>query len=194
MTDTPPERESYPHPHTRSRLGDTPCATRVLVCRAVVTFIGHEEPALRTDSNYIARIDLAPFELAGQIEQVWLRRAGEDQAVLCCVPFRAYGLALRDTVRLSAENMVIGLVRRSGNRVLRALLLEAAPDVLGELGARIDALNSLAGLLYEWSGDRHVAIDVPPGGDAEALMDLFDVEEEAGRLVWEWADVVSFRV
>lgn len=160
----------------------------------MVTFIVHDEPALRSESNYIARVDLTPFELEGQIEQVWLRRVDGDQAVLCCVPFRVYGLALRDTVRLSAENVVVGLVRRSGNRALRALLLEAAPDVLGDLGAQIDALSSLAGLLYEWSGDRHVAIDVPPGGDAEALMDLFDVEEEAGRLVWEWADVASFRV
>ncbi|RZU18782.1 uncharacterized protein DUF4265 [Kribbella rubisoli] len=160
-----------------------------------ISFIVHDEPALRGESNYIARIDLAPFEFEGQVEQVWLRRIGDDgEAVLCCIPFRAYGLALRDTVRLSAESAVIELVNPSGSRALRALIAELDAGEIRVVKAEIDARVSRAGLLFEWSGDRHVAIDVPLGADAEAIMDYFDGEEAADRLYWEWSDVASFRV
>ncbi|WP_329474354.1 DUF4265 domain-containing protein [Kribbella sp. NBC_01484] len=161
----------------------------------VVNFIVHDAPALRGESNYIARIDLAPFEFEGQIEQVWLQRTGDDgEAVLCCIPFRAYGLALRDTVRISAESTVIELVRRSGHRALRALLAEADAEQIRMIKAEIDARISRAGLLFEWSGDRHVAIDVPPGADAESMMDYFERGEAAAHLYWEWSDVERFRI
>ena len=159
----------------------------------VMNFIVHKDPALRGESNYIGRIDLAPFELEGQVEQVWLRRGADREATLCCIPFRAYGLALRDTVRVSDESTVIELVRRSGNRTLRALLAEAEGTQLRMITTEIEARISRASLLFEWSGERHVAIDVPPGADAEAIMDYFDVQEELGRLYWEWSDVERFR-
>jgi hypothetical protein len=60
--------------------------------------------------------------------------------------------------------------------------------------AEIDARISRAGLLVEWSGDRHVAIDVPPGADAESILDYFDREETAARLYWEWSDAERFRI
>ena len=161
----------------------------------VTNFIVHDAPALRGESNYIARIDLAPFEFEGQIEQVWLQRTGEDgEAMLCCIPFRAYGLALRDIVRISAESTVIELVKPSGNRALRALLAEAGAEQIRIVKAEIDARISRAGLLVEWSGDRHVAIDVPHGADAESIMDYFDIQEDAARLYWEWSDVTRFRI
>ena len=159
-----------------------------------MNFIVHDAPALRGESNYLARIDLAPFEFEGQIEQVWLQRTGDDgEAMLCCIPFRAYGLALRDTVRISAEDYVIELVKPSGNRALRALFVEAAAEQIKTIKAEIDARISQSGLLFEWSGDRHVAIDVPAGADAESLIDYFESEEAANRLQWEWSDVESFR-
>lgn len=158
-----------------------------------MTFIVHDEPVLRGESDYIARIFLAPFGFEDQMEQVWLRRLGGNDALLCCIPFRAYGLALRDTVRLSAESTVIELVRPSGNRALRALIVETGAEQLRMIRADVDARISRAGLLFEWSGDRHVAIDVPPDSDAESIMDYFDIEEDADRLHWEWSDVAPFR-
>jgi hypothetical protein len=158
-----------------------------------LTFIVHHEPALRGESNYIARIDLAPFGFEGQVEQVWLRQTAGGEAMLCCIPFRAYGLALRDTVRISAADHVIERVRPSGNRTLRALLAEAGADELKTIPAEIDARISRSGLLPEWSGDRHVAIDVPAGANAEALIDYFEVQEAANHLRWEWSDVDGFR-
>lgn len=160
-----------------------------------INVIVHDEPALRSESNHIARIDLAPFDFAGQAEQVWLRRTSDDgEAVLCCIPFRAYGLALGDRVRMSAESAVVELVEPSGSRALRVLIAEVGVDEIRLIKAEIDARISRADLLFEWSGDRHVAIDVPPGADAESIMDYFDLEEAADRLHWEWSDVVRFSV
>lgn len=159
----------------------------------MLNFIVHDAPVLRVESDYIARIDLAPFELEGQIEQVWLRRSGDEAGILCCIPFRAYGVALRDTVRISAESYVIELVRRSGNRVLRALIIDGGADQIRKIRTEVDALISRAGLLSEWSGDRHVAIDVPVGAGVEPIMDYFDQQEEADLLNWEWGDVEPFR-
>ncbi|MEV0788115.1 hypothetical protein [Kribbella sp. NPDC050459] len=63
-------------------------------------FIVHDDPVLRADSNYIAQIALAPFGFDDEVEQVWLRRTADASATLCCIPFRAYGVALGDSVRL----------------------------------------------------------------------------------------------
>ncbi|MEV4260228.1 hypothetical protein [Kribbella sp. NPDC049584] len=93
-----------------------------------LSFIVHPEPALRSECNYIARIGLAPFEFDGQVEQVWLSKTTGGDAMLCCIPFRAYGLGLRDTVRISAEDYVIALVKPSRNRALRALSVEATAE------------------------------------------------------------------
>jgi uncharacterized protein DUF4265 len=162
---------------------------------AVMNFIVHDAPALRGASNYVARIDLAPFGFDGQIEQVWLQRTGDDcEAMLCCIPFRAYGLALRDRVRISADSTVIELVRRSGNRAMRALLADLGAEQIRTVKAEIDARITRAGLLFEWSGGRHVAIDVPPGANADSIMDYFDIQEDADRLHWEWSDVARFGI
>jgi hypothetical protein len=160
----------------------------------VISFIVHDEPALRSESDYIARIDLAPFGLVGQVEQVWLRRTQGGEATLCCIPFRAYGLALRDTVRISTESAVVALIGCSGNRTLRALISDVGAERVRTMKTEIDARIARTGLLYEWSGDRHVAIDVPSGADAETIVDYFDVEESKGSLNCEWGDVEEFRI
>lgn len=159
-----------------------------------VRFIVHDEPALRNESDYIARVDLAPFGFVGQVEQVWLRRTQGDEATLCCIPFCAYGLALHDTVAISTESAVVALIRQSGNRALRALIADIAAERVKAIKTEIDARVARTGLLFEWSGDRHVAIDVSPDADAESIMDYFDIEEAAGFLTCEWSDVEQFRI
>jgi hypothetical protein len=155
-------------------------------------FIVHDEPALRADSNYIAQIALSPFGLADEIEQVWLHRTGDGTATLCCIPFRAYGLALGDTVRISADgSTVAGVVARSGRRVLRALFV--GPDLMRPV-AELENHLVEAGLCCEWSGDRHVAIDVPSGVEPSAVLDHLDAVEADGKVHWEWADVEPFAV
>lgn len=154
--------------------------------------IVHDEPALRADSNYIAWIALAPFGFDDQVEQVWLRRTADNTAALCCIPFRAYGVALGDTVRLTPhDSMVAEVLAGSGRRVLRALVVEPA---LATTAPELRRHITEAGLRSEWSGDRHVAIDVPPRVEPSALLDCMEACEADGNLHWEWADVEPFAV
>lgn len=154
-------------------------------------FIVHESPVRRSESNYIARADLAPFGLEGEAEQLWLRRLGDEQFSLCCIPFRTYGLALDDVVELSADGTtIVRLVRASGRRVCRILLMAGA-GVSGAL-ERITIEVSNLGLMSEWSGDRHIAIDVPSGMDIASVLEMAEHEEAASRAYWEWVHAASF--
>jgi hypothetical protein len=102
-------------------------------------FIVHDNPVGRTDRNYIARADLGPFGLDGQMEQLWLRPLDDGTFAIACIPFRTYGLALGDRVRLSGEGtQVAEVLTASGHRVLRMLLITGAgPERLAEGIARI---------------------------------------------------------
>jgi hypothetical protein len=154
-------------------------------------FIVHESPVRRSDSNYIARVDLAPFDLEGEMEQLWLRRLDGEHFSLCCIPFRAYGLALDDVVDISADGTtVIRLVRTSGRRVLRVLFMPGVglPAVLEQIKSEVSRL----GLMSEWSGDRHIAIDVPLGVDIASILEIAEREEAGSRAYWEWADATPF--
>lgn len=101
---------------------------------------------------------------------------------------------MRDVVRISPDgSTAVEVVERSGSRVLRAFLVpelyveQVRPEIAG-IGAIAGGLN----LLSEWSGGRHVAIDVPDGADPAALLDYLEAGERDGRLDWEWGDAVSF--
>lgn len=154
-------------------------------------FIVHECPVRRGESDYIARADLAPFGLDGEAEQLWLKSLEDGSFEMCCIPFRTYGISLGDVVALSLDGTKIArLVRKSGRKVLRVFLLEA-PDVLS-VAREFDAEVSRLGLLSEWSGGRHAAVDVPVGADVASLIGLLEREEAASRAFWEWADAVSF--
>jgi hypothetical protein len=78
--------------------------------------------------------------------------------------FRTHGRALADRVLLSDDDQVTKAVRFSGHRVLRMLLMPGPdPARLPQAITRVKDAVKEAGLLSKWSGDRHVAVDVPPG-------------------------------
>lgn len=80
-------------------------------------FIVHEYPVGRTATNYIARADLAPFELDGQVEQLWLKPVNGRIYEAACIPFFTYRLSLGDTVLLNEDKYVSEVVfSRSGTR------------------------------------------------------------------------------
>lgn len=155
--------------------------------------IVHEDPVERKDSNYLARIDLAPFGLGGQFEQVWLHDLADGTYALACIPFMAYGLALGDVVRLAPDGSVAAVVRRGGHRALRVLLLEDADAA--RRSATVEAARFClagAGLPSEWHGPRFVAIDVPPGAQAGVVFDTMGRIVQDGLGHWEWADALPF--
>lgn len=158
-----------------------------------MTFIVHDNPAWRQEGNFITRVELSPFGFDGEVEQMWVRRGDDDLFKLCCIPFRCYGLALGDTVRLSADGMqIVELVERANHRVFR-ILISQVPDYLQIARMVGDEVLKL-GLASEWSGDRHIAVDVPEDVQIDSLLELAIKEELASRAYWEWGDSMAFEV
>ncbi|GAA1857194.1 DUF4265 domain-containing protein [Actinomadura bangladeshensis] len=156
-------------------------------------YIVHEEPTIISEDQYIAMVDLASFGFAGLLEQVWLGPCGDGLFQLQCIPFRFYGASLFDIARVDEEGFLVEIVRLRGHRTLRGLI---APNVvdLADIRKTIMSLAETAGLLLEWSGDRHVAIDVPLGSSFVDLLDFFREQRKAERVYWEWSDVKPFSV
>jgi hypothetical protein len=159
-----------------------------------MSYVMHEAPAWRPAQGYIAMIDLAPFGFPQMNEQMWLKQLDEVRLEVCCIPFRAYGIALGDQVELDIERYVARIVHGSGRRVLRIFFKNPRPSKNG-IDARQDLIRQInsASLLSEWSGDRHVAVDVPEGASMQGVYDSVAPEIDAGSAVWEWADSEPFR-
>ncbi|MEU6770672.1 DUF4265 domain-containing protein [Streptomyces sp. NPDC046759] len=136
-------------------------------------------------------VGLDAFDLPGMLEQLWLREVGvEGSYEVCCIPFYAYGLALGDVVEKGESETVNRVVKKSGRRVLRVLFAEPRP--LTDSRSALRRAVESAGLLSEWNGDRHVAIDVP---DVAVMQPVFDSVQEIqnGTAFWEWSDAKEFR-
>jgi hypothetical protein len=159
----------------------------------VMKFIVHDDPVGRSASNFIARVDLASFGMDGQVEQLWLKAASNGTYELACIPFFTYGLALGDTVQLTGNNYVGQPVRASGHRALRMMFVPELPAEDRQQAAdRIRAEISQAGLLSEWSGERYVAVDVPPNTEPSSLFAVMESAVNAGDAFWEWASARPF--
>lgn len=160
----------------------------------VMRYITHEAPVGRAASNYIAMVDLAPFGFADQCEQVWLSEPAGGVARLACLPFRVYGLARYDVVGLDpAGQRVVELIEPSGHRLLRVLLAATGEPGTARLREAVVAAVTGLGLAMEWSGERHVAVDMPPGSSVGPLEPLLRPHLTAGTVQWEWADAEPFR-
>ncbi|WKX09794.1 DUF4265 domain-containing protein [Streptomyces sp. NL15-2K] len=158
------------------------------------TYIVHDDPAILSDRQRIAMVDLAPFGFPDQLEQIWLGHRDDGLFVMQCIPFRIYGLSLFDVVRIDENDTLTEVVSSGGHRTMRALIVPGLTDA--EVVALADRVNSLAqreGFGREWSGDRHVAVNIPEGGDPGPLVALMSEQRAAGKLFWEWSDMKPFR-
>ncbi|MFD6356293.1 DUF4265 domain-containing protein [Nocardia tengchongensis] len=139
--------------------------------------------------------NLEPYGFPDTLEQLWLEPQGEDTFKVSCVPFRVYGLALGDRVRLDpAGQQVTELLEKSEHRVFRILLLPALSDSEAtRLHGAIDDAVTQNHLKSEWSGDRHIAIDLPPGRNIHLVWALIKDAANDGSIAWEWGDVEQFQ-
>ncbi|MEV5752122.1 DUF4265 domain-containing protein [Actinoallomurus sp. NPDC052308] len=156
------------------------------------TYIVHDRPAVMESRQHIAMVDLEPFGFLNQFEQIWLGYRSDGLFELHCIPFRIYGASLFDIVRIDDSDFLVEVVRRSSHRALRALIAPNLAD-LQSVRERIVSDASDSGLLLEWSGDRHIAIDVPEGRTPEHLLNYFAMERASNRIFWEWSDVKPFK-
>lgn len=155
-------------------------------------FVVHEQPVGRASTNYIARADLAPFGLDGQIEQLWLKAVNDGSYEVACIPFSTYGIALGDIVLLN-DDYVSEVVTNSRHRTLRLLFTADLPPAhLQKAAAQVKAEIIAADLLSEWNGARFVAVDVPPNVEPSGLFAVMEAAVNAGHAFWEWADATPF--
>ncbi|MEU4158699.1 DUF4265 domain-containing protein [Actinoplanes sp. NPDC026670] len=158
-------------------------------------YIVHEAPLRRAPSNITAMIDLEPFGLPGEMEQVWITPPSGTTAAMACVPFRAYGLALNDVVGLDTHRRrVRRLLRSSGHQAFRLHFSKCSEEDAAMLRAGVEETIERMGLGCEWSGDRHVVIDVPPGVELDPLEPVIRDFVDTGRASWEWSHVEAFRI
>ena len=162
---------------------------------ASVQYITHEIPAWRAAANYLAMADLAPFGFPDMREQIWLRSLSDGAYEVCCIPFRVYGMSLGDIVELDADGKMIVRVRtKGGHRAFRVFF----PPKVGEPGLRdirnrIDTTVRAQGLVVEWSGERHLAVDVTAERGIDTLWAEIQPEIGDESALWEWGDVEEFR-
>ncbi|MEU9234435.1 DUF4265 domain-containing protein [Streptomyces subrutilus] len=104
---------------------------------------------------------MAPFGLAGQTEQLWLKPLVDGTSTIACTPFCTYGLALGDRVLLSEDDQVTEVIGFFGQPVLRMFLMPSPdPERLVQGITRVKNTIKEAGLLSEWNGERHVAVAI----------------------------------
>lgn len=156
-------------------------------------FVVHEQPVGRASTNYIARADLAPFGLDGQVEQLWLSAVNDGSYEVACIPFSTYGIALGDVVVLNDDGYVTDVVKKSSHRTLRLVFTPDLPPAdLQEAADEIKTEVVAAGLLSEWNGVRLIAVDVPPDVVPSKLFAAMEAAVTAGHAFWEWADAMPF--
>lgn len=151
-------------------------------------YVVHDDPVHRSISNYIGMVDLDPYGLSGQLEQVWLRSLDQDQFELCCIPFAAYGLSLGDVVEVTADGIVSKIVRKSGNRTLRFLFKSHQE---GDF-QRVTELLSNDNILFEGRGRRQVSVNLTKESQAAEVIEFIGELVVSGRAFWEWNDVLPF--
>lgn len=118
-------------------------------------------------------------------ESLWAREIEGDLFALENLPFFAFGLNAEDVVlapRVGRMREVRSVVRPSGHRTLRILFDEDVPKTEQKL--YFDRLREL-GATFERGTKRLVAVDVPPQGQYDAIVEILTRCERFGELIFE---------
>jgi len=120
-------------------------------------------------------------------ESVWARQLSEDEYEIANVPFFAYGLNFSDIVRAHSDNpnlkpAILAVVKQSGHRTLRIFFDEKL-----DKERQIGLLTGLKELHISWerADEFHIAMDVHPEADYQAVCDRLWEWEQNGLLEYE---------
>ena len=131
-------------------------------------------------SDFFIRADLSAHGMTGRFEQLWVKKVGEKQFQISCVPFFTYGIALGDTVQTDDDFTFQRVIAKAGHRTLRiAVGNKSRQDQLHEVLHRwVDN----TGLLYEWYSPGYLAVDLPIDSQGKVDMSILDQLTGAGEI------------
>lgn len=146
----------------------------------------HDSPTWKGEANFLIFASLSEYGMEGRWEQLWAKRVGHNEFVLCCIPYFTYGMALGDrlcTAGSGGRNYVVSkVVSRSGHRVLRLWLKHATL----EGRRRVQDALAMSTLLHEWSSANLVAIDVTDPSEIPSELDDLLKDVSVLSIVAEW--------
>ncbi len=144
-------------------------------------FHTHEHPVWRDRSDFIVVVALPEHR---HLEQLWVRRIGEDTFEVCCIPLFAADLSLGDVVRTERRDdrdfVVAEVVQPSGRGTFRVWLGKSNEDIRS-VAEQLSAL----GILSEPGSEHLLGLDVPDAASARNLAELLQAGETAGRWIYE---------
>jgi hypothetical protein len=147
----------------------------------------HKDPVWRDRANFIIRVDLTPFGLTGNCEQLWTRTEDGGQTYeVCCIPFFTYGIALGDCLTWDETTHVVQVVTRSGRRCIRIAFGDKA--VAKARHEEFHGATIASGALAEQNNEGYWALDLIDDAHAEGVVRMLTPWVEDGSLTWEWAD------
>lgn len=127
----------------------------------------HSHPVWQARSNFILDAPVDMGDHVARWEQLWARKLGGGQFLICCVPFFTYGLALGDVVSKTLNGDLRVLVP-SDQATIRALFgkrLNAGASNIA-IAQGLEALSAM----FEWSSPELLAISVKRGVAVNALV------------------------
>jgi hypothetical protein len=131
-------------------------------------------------------VDL-PNHWATAAESMWAFLLDDGTYQIDNVPFYAYGLNYRDIVKVDGSEpdslpVVVEVIEPSGHATIRVVF----PKEIGKRKQKpiIDDLESI-GVSVERAFENHVALDIPPEIDYDAVRDKLDEFENSGVLNYE---------
>jgi hypothetical protein len=141
---------------------------------------------MSTEELVKVHIDL-PNHWAIGGESLWAAPLGDDLYRIENVPFFAYGLNFLDVVLATADSEELKpeirkVVNPSGHRTYRILFKkETAREEQEAMLAMLEKYNAS----FERADGSHVAVDIKPNGDYNAIFDQLDAFEQEGFLSFE---------
>lgn len=147
----------------------------------------HQNPAWREQANFIITAKLHDkTELSDwKWEQLWARQLTSNQFQICCIPFFTYNLALGDVVETFPEEnkhyVIQKITKHSDHQTFRIWLHNM--DIHEEILKEITTLGCLTEL--QIPNGKLIAIDTDSRQQADGLIQILELREEQGDLIYE---------
>lgn len=142
----------------------------------------HENPVWRNKANFIIHAGIEQERL----EQLWVRRLGENRFSVCCIPFFVYDLALGDEIETAPgkgkQYLLHRVVKPSRHYTFRVWFGHSSDAAIRQ---RVESEAKQLDCLHEWFSRNLMALDAPDQATAQQLATFLTSEQDGGKLNYE---------